>query len=183
MIDNLTKEGKTSNGKPVSFDVIVPNLPGFGLSSAPPGNWTNQDTARVFNTLMTNVLGYKKYATHGTDWGCATAYDLYDSYNSTVRATHLASLPFVPLTPDQLAAEGITLNALETFEEESFIEWSTNGYAYFQQETTKVSDDPSSHQNGQSAYGCTQPNTIGLALYDNPVGQLAYMGEKFLNCE
>lgn len=38
-------------------------------------------------------------------------------------------------------------------------------------------------QNGQSAYGYTQPNTIGLALYDNPVGQLAYMGEKFLNCE
>ncbi|KAL6835728.1 Alpha/Beta hydrolase protein [Trichoderma sp. SZMC 28015] len=162
LIDNLTKEGKTSNGKSVSFDVIVPNLPGFGLSSAPPGNWTNQDTARIFNTLMTDVLGYKKYATHGTDWGCATAYNLYDSYNSTVRATHLASLPFVPLTPDQLAAEGIKLDALETFEEESFVEWSTNGYAYFQQETTK-------------------PNTIGLALYDNPVGQLAYMGEKFLN--
>lgn len=143
LIDNLTKEGKTSNGKSVSFDVIIPNLPGFGLSSAPPGNWTNQDTARVFNTLMTDVLGYKKYATHGTDWGCATAYDLYDSYNSTVRATHLASLPFVPLTPDQLAAEGITLDALEMFEEQSFVEWSTNGYAYFQQETTKVTDDQS----------------------------------------
>ncbi|KAL7916674.1 Alpha/Beta hydrolase protein [Trichoderma velutinum] len=162
LIGNLTKEGKTSNGKSVSFDVIIPNLPGFGLSSAPPANWTNKDTARVFNTLMTDVLGYKKFATHGTDWGCAVAYGLYDSYNTTVRATHLASLPFVPLTPDQLAAEDITLDALETFEEGSLMEWFTNGQGYFEQESTK-------------------PNTIGLALYDNPVGQLAYIGEKFLN--
>lgn len=28
-----------------------------------------------------------------------------------------------------------------------------------------------------------QANTIGLALYDNPVGQLAWIGEKFVNCE
>lgn len=28
-----------------------------------------------------------------------------------------------------------------------------------------------------------QPNTIGLALYDNPVGQLAWMGEKSIECK
>ena len=27
-----------------------------------------------------------------------------------------------------------------------------------------------------------QPDTIGLALYDNPLGQLAWMGEKFIAC-
>jgi hypothetical protein len=28
-----------------------------------------------------------------------------------------------------------------------------------------------------------QPNTIGLALYDNPMGQLAWIAEKFILCE
>lgn len=28
-----------------------------------------------------------------------------------------------------------------------------------------------------------QPNTIGLALYDNPVGQLSWIGEKLINCK
>jgi hypothetical protein len=27
-----------------------------------------------------------------------------------------------------------------------------------------------------------QPNTIGLALYDNPVGQLAWIAEKIIEC-
>lgn len=31
--------------------------------------------------------------------------------------------------------------------------------------------------------GTEQPNDIGLALYDNPVGQLAWIGEKFIICE
>ncbi|UKZ74572.1 hypothetical protein TrVFT333_002242 [Trichoderma virens FT-333] len=162
LIEDLTKNGKTSTGKSVSFDVVIPNLPGFGPSSAPPANWTTGDTARIFNTLMTDVLGYKTFAAHGTDWGCSVAYHLYSSFNSTVRATQLVFLPFFPFTPDQLAAEGIELDALEKFEEGGFMEWYTNGQAYFQLESTK-------------------PNTIGLALYDSPVGQLAYIGEKFLN--
>ncbi|KAL7940980.1 Alpha/Beta hydrolase protein [Trichoderma barbatum] len=162
LIDDLTTKGRTSAGKKVSFDVIIPNLPGYGPSSAPPANWTTKDSARIFNTLMTDVLGYNKFAVHGTDWGCSVAYNLYSSYNSTVRASQLVFLPFFPFTPDQLAAEGIKLDALEEFEEAGFMEWYTNGQAYFQQESTK-------------------PNTIGLALYDHPVGQLAYIGEKFLN--
>ncbi|EHK22967.1 uncharacterized protein TRIVIDRAFT_150190 [Trichoderma virens Gv29-8] len=139
LIGDLTKNGKTSTGKSVSFDVVIPNLPGFGPSSAPPANWSTEDTARIFNTLMTDVLGYKTFAAHGTDWGCSVAYHLYSSYNSTVRATQLVFLPFFPFTPDQLAAEGIELDALEKFEEGGFMEWYTNGQAYFQLESTKVS--------------------------------------------
>ncbi|KAM0247772.1 hypothetical protein ACHAQJ_009705 [Trichoderma viride] len=162
LIGNLTEKGETSSRNSVSFDVIIPSLPGFGLSSAPPANWTTQDSARIFNTLMADVLGYKTYASHGTDWGCSVAYHLYNSYNTTVRASQLVFLPFYPLAPGQLAAEGIALDELQEFEEGGFVEWSTNGQAYFQQQSTK-------------------PNTIGLALYDNPIGQLAYISEKFLN--
>ncbi|KAH0497617.1 hypothetical protein TgHK011_004910 [Trichoderma gracile] len=164
LVTELTSKAKTPAGKSVTFDVIIPNLPGYGPSSAPPANWTTADTARIMNTLMTDVLGYRKYATHGTDWGCPIAYHLYSSYNTTVRASQLVFLPFFPYTPDQLSDAGIALNELERFEEESFMEWYTNGQGYFQEQTTKES-----------------PNTIGLALYDNPVGQLAWIGEKFLN--
>jgi hypothetical protein len=68
VIKPLTQQAQTSTGRNVSFDVIVPSLPGFTFSSAPPANWTVDDTARVFNTLMVNVLGYEEYTTHGTDW-------------------------------------------------------------------------------------------------------------------
>ncbi|KAK3368428.1 Alpha/Beta hydrolase protein [Podospora didyma] len=164
IIKPLTAKNATSStNKPVSFHVVVPSLPGFAFSSAPPANWTNEDTASVFNTLMTSVLGYKTYATHGTDWGSDIAYSLYGSFNSTVRASHFAFIPFFPLTPDQLAAENISLDTdLEKFEEGRFVEWSLTGNGYFVEQTTK-------------------PNTIGLALYDNPVGQLAWIGEKIID--
>ncbi|KAK4912387.1 hypothetical protein LTR66_017290 [Elasticomyces elasticus] len=162
IINDLTKAAKTVSGKQVSFNVIVPSLPGFAFSSAPPTDWTIQDTARIFNTLLTDVLGYETYAAFGTDWGGGVAYTLYDQFNTTVRAAHLAFLPFYPPTREQLAAENITLSPLEEFEEANTIEWNNSGLGYFVEQNTK-------------------PNTVGLALYDSPVGQLAWIGEKFLN--
>ncbi|KAF2730317.1 alpha/beta-hydrolase [Polyplosphaeria fusca] len=162
VINNLTQMAKTSTGQEVAFDVVVPSLPGYAFSSAPPLNWTVDDTARVFNTLMTKVLGYSKYAVHGTDWGSGVAYSLYDNFNASVRATHLAFAPFHPATPEQLAAQNISLSPTEQFEESEAMNWNSAGSGYFYEQTTK-------------------PNTIGLALYDNPVGQLAWIGEKFQN--
>ncbi|KAJ5904191.1 alpha/beta-hydrolase [Penicillium tannophilum] len=162
LIDDLTKTATTKSGKNVSFDVIVPSLPGFAFSSPPPIDWTIQNTARIFNTLMTQALDYEEYATFGTDWGSGVAYTLYDQWNTTVRAAHLDFLPFYPLSSAELATENITLTGLEEFEEDVTITWSNEGTGYFSEQTTK-------------------PNTIGLALYDNPIGQLAWIGEKFMN--
>ncbi|KAJ7083425.1 Alpha/Beta hydrolase protein [Mycena epipterygia] len=58
----------TETSKNVSYNVVVPSLPGFVFSSAPPINWTVDDTACIFNTLMTEVLGYLTYTVHSTDW-------------------------------------------------------------------------------------------------------------------
>ncbi|KAH8797339.1 Alpha/Beta hydrolase protein [Xylogone sp. PMI_703] len=162
VIEQLTQPARLSNGKTISFDVIVPSLPGFAFSSAPPANWTVDDTARVFNSLMIDVLGYDKFAVHGTDWGGVVGYSLYEKFNLTTRAAHVTFLPFFPLEPDQLASENITLSPLEQFEEEVSATWSVQGEGYYYEQTYKA-------------------NTIGLALYDNPMGQLVWMGEKFLN--
>ncbi|KAG0652322.1 epoxide hydrolase [Hyphodiscus hymeniophilus] len=162
VLDQLTQKASTSAGKTVSFDVIIPSLPGFTFSTAPPANWTYSDTARVFNTLMTEVLGYKTYATSGTDLGAAITYAMYDQFNTTARAGHFVFLPFFPLDFAQLAAANISLSPLETIEEENFVQWNTVGNGYFIEHTTK-------------------PNTIGLALYDSPIGQLSWIAEKFIS--
>ncbi|KAI1345525.1 Alpha/Beta hydrolase protein [Xylaria sp. FL0043] len=161
LIHPLTTAAKTSKGAPVSFDVVIPSLPGYMFSSAPPANWTLDDTARIYNTLMTEVLGYKTYAVHGTDWGSNIAYSMYDKFSTTVRAAHLLGIPFFPLSPDQLSDRNITLDENEQFQEDLVLKFQATGAGYQMEQSTK-------------------PNTIGLALYDNPVGQLAWIGEKYI---
>jgi pimeloyl-ACP methyl ester carboxylesterase len=138
IINELTEKATTAAGKKVSFDVIVPSLPGYAFSSVPPVEWTIADTARVFDTLLTKVLGYDTYATFGTDWGAGVAYSLYGQFNMTVRAAHLAFLPFSPLSSEQLAAENITLSPLEEYEQANAEEWTRSGEGYFVEQTTKV---------------------------------------------
>lgn len=164
IVNDLTQLAKTSHGNDVSFDVIVPSLPGYAFSSAPGPEWTLNDTARVFNTLMTEVLGYKTYAVHGTDFGCVLAWNLYDAYNNTARALHLSFLPFAPHNSKQLEDQGISVKgSLESFELQRSEAWhpAENGF-YFEQ--------------------ITKPNTVGLTAYDNPIGQLAWLGEKLIDC-
>lgn len=138
IIEELTQQVRINSGKTVSFDIIVPSIPGFAFSSVPPVNWTIADTARVFNTLLTKVLYYETYAVFGTDWGAGIAYTLYDQYNTTVRAGHLAFLPFFPLDQAGLASQNITLSPLEQFEELETVEWNSYGEGYFIEQTTKV---------------------------------------------
>lgn len=62
LLDRLTKP----NDEGFSFHVVVPSLVGYGLSGGPPRKgWTLEDTARLFDKLMTDVLGYESYAAHG----------------------------------------------------------------------------------------------------------------------
>lgn len=88
---------------------------------------------------MTRVLGYKTFATFGTDFGAGPAFSLYNNFNASTRAAHFAFLPFFPLTPDQLAAQNITLaSSLEQSEELNFVDWVSTGNAYFAEQATKV---------------------------------------------
>ncbi|KAJ7499841.1 Alpha/Beta hydrolase protein [Mycena latifolia] len=156
VIKPLTQPWTNATGKNVSYNVVVPSLPGFVFSSAPPVNWTVDDTARIFNTLMTEVLGYPTYTVHGTDWGSAVAYSLYSSFNTTVHAGHFVFLPFFPPLAQEIAENNITLTALQEVAEQQTTAWNTTGNSYFREQTYK-------------------PNDIGLALYDSPVGQLAWI--------
>ncbi|KAF7344244.1 Epoxide hydrolase domain protein [Mycena venus] len=139
VIKPLTERSTANSaGRNVSYHVVVPSLPGFTFSSPPPENWTNSDSARIFNTLMTEVLGYSTYAVSGTDWGAAIAYDLYSSYNQTVRATHLALLIFLPPTAEEIAEQNITLSEDEQVTERRTAAYFAIGQGYFQEHEFKA---------------------------------------------
>ncbi|KAJ7449089.1 Alpha/Beta hydrolase protein [Mycena galericulata] len=127
VIKPLTEPWTSSTGRKVSYNVVVPSLPGFVFSSAPPNaNWTVDDTARIFNELMTEVLGYPTYALHGTDWGSVVAYALYSGYNTSVRAGHFVFLPFFPPSAQEIAANNITLSAVQKVTEQRGTDFISN---------------------------------------------------------
>jgi pimeloyl-ACP methyl ester carboxylesterase len=55
-----------------AFDVIVPRLPGYGWSSAPPVPISTRDIAQVWDELMKSTLGYERYGAQGGDWGASS---------------------------------------------------------------------------------------------------------------
>ncbi|KAJ7183808.1 Alpha/Beta hydrolase protein [Mycena filopes] len=157
VIKPLTESWTNASGKKVSFNVVVPSLPGFVFSSAPPTSWTTDDTARIFNTLMTDVLGYPKYAVHGTDWGCVVGYSLYKNFPATVRAGQFVFIPFIPPSREQMTAEGVVITGEVEVTLGRMMAAGTTGLGFRDMQTNK-------------------PGDVGLSLYDNPVGQLAWMG-------
>ncbi|KAJ7432194.1 Alpha/Beta hydrolase protein [Mycena galericulata] len=131
VIKPLTESWTSSTGRKVSYNVVVPSLPGFVFSSAPPNaNWT----------------------------GSVVAYALYSGYNTSV-AGHFVFLPFFPPSAQEIAANNITLSAVQKVTEQRGTDFISNGMSYFTEQTEK-------------------PNDIGLALYDSPVGQLAWIAGK-----
>ncbi|KAJ7356781.1 Alpha/Beta hydrolase protein [Mycena albidolilacea] len=165
------------HGWPGSIQEFLPVIKPLTQSwTGPSGkkvSWTNVETGHLFDTLMTDVLGYSKYALHATDWVSLVTF-LQDFFwltnnpgcrhrlphvrvNATVRAAHFVFFQFQPPSPKEIADKNITLSKVQKIALEHTMAWLTTGQGYFMEQTYK-------------------PNDIGLALYDNPVGQLAWIG-------
>ena len=83
-------------GQP-AFHVVIPSLPGFGFSSPPPRKgWTNEDNARLFDTLMTGVLGYTTYMEMGGDIGSLICTLLGTDKFPACRLLSLTEVPAQP---------------------------------------------------------------------------------------
>jgi len=135
-----------------AFEVIAPSLPGFGFSGRPPRPIGPRKMAGMFDTLMTDVLGYDSYLAQGGDWGGAISSWLGYDHSSTCRAIHINIMtmrhPDGPKGPEEEAW------ALE-FEREQMME---DGYRTQQ---------------------ATKPQTLSYAMMDSPVGVAAWLIEKF----
>ncbi len=81
-------------GDPVdAFDVIVPSLPGFGfpgpLTGFPDVNFWK--VADLWHILMTETLGYEKYAAGGCDIGGIVSSQLGHKYADELYGIHIGS--------------------------------------------------------------------------------------------
>ncbi|HEX3363554.1 epoxide hydrolase family protein [Phenylobacterium sp.] len=135
-----------------AFDLIVPSLPGFGFSSKPTRPVGQRTTARLFNTLMTDALGYQTYLAQGGDWGAMVTSWLGRDHAAHVHAIHLNMLGFRPHGGPQGEAE---------------IGWAQRQAgmmdimgAYFRLQVSK-------------------PQSIAWMGAGNPVGQAAWIVERF----
>ncbi len=135
------------------FEVIVPSLPGHGFSSVPQTTGFGADAcAEVLHTLMTEALGHDRYLVHGGDRGSFVATSLGAMFPESVAGIHLTLPTGFPATPDPSAEE-------QTWLSETAAWAATEG--------------------GYSAIQGTKPQTLAYAMHDSPVGQLAWIVDKF----
>ena len=137
-----------------AFDVVIPSLPGFGFSSKPPKPIGLHHVARVWHRLMNEVLGYRRYGAQGGDMGSAVT-----TWLALDQPAHIAG---IHLNLFLMAADDV--NKPETDEEQA--------WARAMQETRE-------REMAYRAVHHTRPQTIALALADNPVGVAAWILEKF----
>ena len=90
VIRPLTDPASFGGDPNLSFDVIVPSLPGFGFSTplthVDMNHWKMAD---IFHKLMTEVLGYEKYAVGGSDYGALITSQLGHKYAKSLYGIHL----------------------------------------------------------------------------------------------
>src|SRR5437762_446943 len=87
------------------IDGGVPSLPGFGFSDKPTKPGAIFRVGDLWHTLMTEVLGYERFAAHGGDWGSTVTEQLARSHARSVVGVHLTDVPFWHLfqKPDDLS--------------------------------------------------------------------------------
>jgi pimeloyl-ACP methyl ester carboxylesterase len=156
IIPMLTDPASYGGDPADSFDVIVPSLPGFGFSDRPhKRNMTLSRTAELWATLMTDVLGYQRYAALGGDFGSGITQLLAASHPESLIGIHVTDIGFYNLydrQPDLSEAEQRYLGAQQGW--------------FFQ----------------EGAYGMIQgskPQTLSYGLNDSPAGLAGWIVEKF----
>jgi pimeloyl-ACP methyl ester carboxylesterase len=138
-----------------AFHVVAPSLPGFGFSERPAERgWNAERIARAWAVLMAR-LGYERYVAQGGDWGAVVTTAMAVQRPPGLAAIHL-NMPLV--IPDPVPGGGLSAEEQQALEK--YQRFLTDGFGYFHLQATR-------------------PQTIGYALTDSPVGQAAWIYEKF----
>jgi pimeloyl-ACP methyl ester carboxylesterase len=139
-----------------SFSVVVPALPGYGFSDrcldrTPTRLWI----AGLFHSLMTEVLGYRRYVAHGDDIGAGVVNRLGLLHPSELLAMQSTNpiRPYLPKDAELTAAEQTYAEVGER--------WQAEHGAYHHVQATR-------------------PRLLAAALNDSPQGLAAWLLEKWL---
>ncbi|MDV8070986.1 epoxide hydrolase [Rhodococcus sp. IEGM 1366] len=141
-----------------AFHVVAPSLPGFAFSSPTPHlGWNDERMADAVIDLM-SALDYSEYFVHGSDAGQAVAEMIAIRVPGRVRGLHVnaGGVKFASQHTGEPPTTDRQRLALKRFGE--YMK-DKSAYAYVQS---------------------TRPETLAYALTDSPVGQLAWIAEKFL---
>lgn len=164
LIDPLTNPTAHGGIASDAFHLVIPTQPGFGLSPAPARTgWTSADTAAGIAELMA-ALGYERYGVHGTDMGSDVAGKLDVAAPGKLIGIHLGT-------------DTDTIVAVASFMGGSAA--AVPGLSPEQQERLAALFAAIPDRNGYIAIQSSRPKTLGYALNDSPVGQLAWILEKF----
>ncbi|MEJ3656421.1 epoxide hydrolase family protein [Actinomycetes bacterium KLBMP 9759] len=143
-----------------AFHVVIPSLPGFGFSGpVADAGWDTARVARAWAELMRR-LGYERYGVQGGDIGASVSPEVGRVAPGAVVGVHVNGgpgvLPPLPLADGERASltdvERDRVRRIEAFMQEEF---------------------------GYIAIQSTRPQTIAYGLVDSPVGQLAWIMDKF----
>ena len=150
----LTDPGAHGADPADAFDVVVPDIPGFGYSDSPRAHPVdNIAVAGLWAELMT-VLGYPRFGAAGGDLGSAVSRFLALDHPDRVVAVHRTDAGIPVFTGDraELAPEELAFldDAAAWGQRES-------GYAIMQR---------------------TKPQTAAVGLTDSPAGLAAWIVEK-----
>lgn len=164
IIDALADPAAHGGDPADAFDVIVASLPGFGFST--PLNHAGFNASKVtdvLHKLMTQVLGYPRFAASGGDWGSRMTSEFGHKYASSVYGIHiLGSTP------------------IDLFSHERYWDLSAKFIPYDTPEEIRKIALPSITQ--ALSHACVQslePQTLAYAMHDSPVGQLAWIAQRY----
>ena len=149
---------RAHSGDPTdAFHVVAPSVPGFGFSGPTrDSGWNLNRIARAFAVLM-GRLGYERYGAHGGDFGSLVSPELGRIDTEHAVGVHVNGfLTPPPRDPAELA----DLPDAERSRVEEFVRFRRD-------------------QRGYALIQATRPQTLAYGLTDSPVGQLAWIVEKF----
>ena len=151
LVDPVAQGGDAGD----AFHVVCPALPGYGFSGKPTTTgWNIEKIAREWNRLMLR-LGYDRYLAQGGDWGAAVTTAIGMQNLGNCQAIHLN---MVIVEPDPATFDSLTpLEQSALAGMQHYKDWDS----------------------GYSKEQSTRPQTVGYGLVDSPVGQAAWILEKY----
>lgn len=159
IIPLLTAPARHGGNPEDSFDVIVPSLPGFGFSSRPEyGGMNNFRVSELWAKLMTEELGYGRFAAAGGDIGSGVTRYLALNHPELLVGIHLTDIGIIKNL--MTSNDQVKLSEEELQYKKIAQEWISNEGAYMSIQSTK-------------------PQTLAYGLSDSPVGLAGWIIEKF----
>jgi pimeloyl-ACP methyl ester carboxylesterase len=156
LIPRLTDPAQFGGDPADAFTVVAPSLPGYGLSFRPgQKRFGIEEIAHCLADLMTETLGYPRFAAQGGDWGGITASRMGYAYPDKLVGIHVNLLA---------VRRDTNMLANPTAEERSYLEQ----LAHWLKEET-----------GYQWIQGTRPQTLSFGLTDSPAGLAAWIVEKF----